>query len=381
MGNAPFDGKEHKCVSLREAKEVFSASESLDNNCEEDCQQSKPDELLEGLKVLEIANVIAGPSCGLNLAQYGAQVTKIDAPDSDYYHPYVRDMVLLIDQGKKSIVVDLKTDDGQEIFLKLVEQSDVLVHNMLNATADRLGISYEKLRRVNGELIVCKLSGYGGVGVSGWENRGSFDNLMQATTGLQTEFGTLESPQDHGGITCGDVPSGITAAFGILLAVYNKNNTGKGAKVSTSLARVMTYAQFPFLVVEEDEPAPKGPFGQFSYGIGLNKRIYQCSDGWIYLETDAKNMNVLYSIVGQPEEIEQSLRAETCAVWCERLDTLGIGAHQVQDLDDYWHSHERSLTADVEQVDERETTFVLETNVKHPCGKAITLLALSAMSG
>ena len=197
---------------------------------------------LENVRVLDLTQLEAGPSCTVHLAYLGAEVIKIEKPivgergrtlflgegeEGDCWY------FLMLNSNKKSVTLDLKTDKGIEIFKKMVKLADVVVENFLPGTMDRLGLSYEILQKNNPRIIYASLTGYG---LSGkYRNYPSFDIIAQAMGGAMSCNGYPDRPPVRCGPSIGDVGGGMNLAIGILAALYNREKTGKGEFVEVSL--------------------------------------------------------------------------------------------------------------------------------------------------
>lgn len=334
----------------------------------------KKSDMLQGLKVLDMANVIAGPTCAQNLAQFGADVIKLDPPTADFYNPAVRVPTLMIDQGKRSAVIDIKTVPGQSIFRKLVCWADVVVHNVLDDAAERLGVSQKQLRAINPNVVSCQMSAYGGSLRGFWEKRGGFDNLLQAATGLQARFGTLEKHRDFGGITCGDVPAGISAAFATLMAVFQQRRTGYAGEARASLARVMSYSQFPFMIDEGGRSDWGGADGQFALGETWHQRLYQCKDGWLYIEVPVARASSLTTAVAPLEQLETTFAKKDCTYWLAVLEKACIACHRVLNATDHRNMGERLVSNKGADETACETFEIIRYD-DHPCGTPLVSVA------
>jgi len=198
---------------------------------------------LEGLKILDASQIMAGPYCTMVLSDLGADVTKIEktngGDDSRQMGPYVNGestCFFQINRNKKSIVLNLKSQKGKEVFYKLTKESDVVVENFRNGVTESLGIDYETLKKKNPGIIYCSISGYGATGPN--SKKGGFDLVAQGFTGLMSMTGEKGRPPMKSGIAVYDIGAGITACYSILAAYINKLKTGKGQFVDISLADI-----------------------------------------------------------------------------------------------------------------------------------------------
>src|SRR5690606_21359829 len=196
--------------------------------------------LLSGLRVLEFSHVLAAPICGQLLADMGAEVIKVerppkgdtqrwDVPAEDSVGPYSASFFML-NRGKRSLVLDLKQEADRAIAMELLADDDVLLQNYRVGVLDRLGFGFEALHKVFPRLVYCSVSGYGQTGP--WAERGGFDLVAQAMSGIMTFTGPMGSTEP---IKCGppitDIACGILSSSGILAALYRRERIGRGDHV------------------------------------------------------------------------------------------------------------------------------------------------------
>jgi len=209
---------------------------------------------LTGIKVLDMTRVVSGPFCTMLLADFGADVIKIEAPEGDPSrvtgiigegeNPYF----VNLNRNKRSITANLKTPEGKEIIRRLVKRSDVLVENFRPGVMDRLELGYEELKKINPGLIYGAITGFGKTGP--YKDRPAFDFIAQAMSGFMSLNGTEEMEPIRVGIPISDTIAGLYAAFGILAALRDREKTGHGYEVQTamvdSLMSMFTFASGAF---------------------------------------------------------------------------------------------------------------------------------------
>ncbi len=214
---------------------------------------------LQGVRVADFSHVMAGPYATHLLRLLGAEVIKIEAPDSgDAMRNYGTDRrydgmspaFIAVNAGKKSIALNLKDPEQKRTALRIIERSDVLVENFRPGVMQRLGLSYEDARRLNPRIVYCSVSGYGQSGpLRDWP---AIDNIVQATSGMMSLGGDEGDPPMRVGFPVVDTLTGQTAAYAILAALYRRERSGSGdyidvAMLDASLA-FMTSAVVPYLV-------------------------------------------------------------------------------------------------------------------------------------
>lgn len=195
---------------------------------------------LSHITVLDLTRVRAGPTCVRQLGDWGAEVIKIEAPGggADFSQRPGSDFQNL-HRNKRGITLNLKSEEGVELLKRLVERADVLVENYRPDVKHRLGIDYETLRAVNPCLVYTSISGFGEDGP--YARRPGVDQIVQGMGGLMSITGHPETGPTRVGIPVADLSAGILAAFGTLLALYERERSGKGQWVKASLLQAMAY--------------------------------------------------------------------------------------------------------------------------------------------
>jgi len=267
--------------------------------------------VLTGIKVLDFSNIIAGPAAGRTLAEFGADVIRIDSP-TPYAGPYATMWFGVdVNQGKRAVILDLKTKKGKKILSSLVEQADVVLHNFLDSSADKMGISYGQLKEIKPDIISCQISAWGGVNGGAYKDDPSFDPVLQAASGIMARYGSPQKPALHGIASCVDYMTGFLAVNGIVQALVAKNRGEGGSFVRTSLAMGAQLVQFPFMVTHSDFKPGEEISGQDAHGEGIGQRLYSLSDGWVYLGCRPEDEGRLASLLnvgsGTVESISKML--------------------------------------------------------------------------
>lgn len=199
---------------------------------------------LTGIKVVDLTRVLAGPFCTMTLADLGAEVLKIEKPgsgdDSRAFGPHLNGesaYFMSINRGKKSLTLDLKSEQGREIFLKLIDQADIVVENFKPGVMKKLGLSYETLSQRNPKLIYCASSGFGQTGP--YSSRPAYDLIIQGMGGLMSITGPGPGQPTKVGSSIADILAGMFSVIGILSALHHRNATGKGQMVDVAMLDCM----------------------------------------------------------------------------------------------------------------------------------------------
>ena len=203
---------------------------------------------LDGILVLDLSRVLAGPYCTMYLADMGARVIKVERPGKGddtrgYGPPFLKGescYFMSINRGKESVTIDLKHPEGLQLVQSLAKKADVLVENFRPGAAERLGLGYEALRLENEGLVYVSISGFGHVGDPAYTKRPGYDLLAQGLSGLQSITGSPDGPPFRVGVAVGDLVAGMYAVTGTLAALMVRQQTGRGQCVDVSLLDGLT---------------------------------------------------------------------------------------------------------------------------------------------
>jgi crotonobetainyl-CoA:carnitine CoA-transferase CaiB-like acyl-CoA transferase len=244
--------------------------------------------LLEGVRVLDLTNVLAGPFCCYQLAQLGADVIKVEVPgagdlarqlgaDPELNHKLMGASFLAQNAGKRSVTINLKSPAGKEVFHRLVATTDAIVENFRPGVMDRLGLGYQALRKTKTDLIYCAISGFGKDGPL--KDNPAYDQIVQGLSGVMSVTGDKRSAPLRVGFPVADTIGGLTAAFAIAAALFRRAQSGQGELIDVSMLEAtlvtMGWAVSNWLIAGIN-PEPMGnenmtasPSGTFKTGAGL----------------------------------------------------------------------------------------------------------------
>jgi crotonobetainyl-CoA:carnitine CoA-transferase CaiB-like acyl-CoA transferase len=280
---------------------------------------------LSGFRVLDMAQVLAGPTVARILAEYGAEVVKVHSLVDRQLA-----MHLYTNSGKSSIMLNLKTSEGMDVFRKLSNDADVIVQNFTRGVADRMGIGETTVREYNADVVYVSISAFGYEGYrGGWRGR---EQLGQGPTGIQVRVGGDGEPV-MSPYPLNDYGSANLAAFGTLLALYHRLRGGAAQHVQSSLTHSGTFLQIPFMVAfpgrHWNEPA-----GPQAKGWGPWDRLYAGSDEWFYL-CAPNGLDAVPDLAGLNEEqLAKLFRSAPAREWVDRLVAADVGAHVLVDQSD-----------------------------------------------
>ena len=287
---------------------------------------------LDGVRVLDLCIILAGPTCGRTLAEFGADVIKIDNPTREGGISSHLD----VNRGKRSLLLDLKTEAGKDVFWRLLEDADVVLQNYRAGAMERLGLGYEDVRARKPDIVYASLNAYGHGGP--WEQRPGWEHLAQAATGMQMRFGG-DRPEAQP-FPVNDYATGVLGAYAVALALRQRAITGRGQQVRSALAYTGTLLQSPFMQSFEGKRWDE-PRGQGVLGFGPLQRLYEARDGWLFLGARESQREAVLSALGlnvDGDRLEAALEGALADVTADdavaRLLAAGAGAHVVRSVVD-----------------------------------------------
>ena len=337
---------------------------------------------IHGVKVLELAQIMAGPTCGLMLADLGAEVIKIEKiPGGDDTRRFLPPDVngeaaafMMMNRNKRGMALDLKTKEGVEVFKRLVKQADVVVENFRKGTLEKLGVGYEELKKINPKIILCEISGYGRTGP--YADKGGFDLIAQGMSGLMSITGESKGkPPMKVGAPVTDITAGILAATGVLAALVSRATTGVGQRVDTSLYEagiVHTYWQSAIASATGVAPGPLGS----AHPLTAPYQAFQTKDKWItvgasnqntwlklidalgvkQLQENEKfnsNANRMKNLTELTELLKKELVKKTAEEWLKLFDEKGLPCGPINTVTEMFkdpQTIERKMIVDVKNT-------------------------------
>jgi crotonobetainyl-CoA:carnitine CoA-transferase CaiB-like acyl-CoA transferase len=315
---------------------------------------------LEGVRVLDLSNVLSGPFCGYQLARMGAEVVKVENPrggdlgrgvgaDPEKVKRLMGGAFVAINAGKQSIALDLKDKRGKEVFLRLVEKADVVLENFRPGVMDRLGVGYEVMKARNPRLVYCAISGFGATGP--WAGRAAYDQIVQGLSGVMSVTGDSGSAPLRAGFPVTDMIGGLTGAFAIAAALVEQRATGKGRAIDVSMLEATIAAMgwaVSYWLCDGVAPEPMGNENVTAAPSGT----FRTKDGAINIAAnDQKQFAALCALIGRQElvgdarfvdrgtrarnrealrrEIEPALASRSAAEWETLLNGEGVPSGRI----------------------------------------------------
>jgi CoA:oxalate CoA-transferase len=314
-------------------------------------ENAPPQGPLNGITVIDLTRVLAGPYCTMMLYDLGARVIKVEAPkvgdDSRHIGPFLKGKsayFMSLNRGKESIALDLKAQADRVIFEQLLEKADVLVENFRPGTMEKLGYGYETLKEKYPKLIYAAASGFGDSGP--YRKRAAYDMVVQGMGGIMSITGHPGGPPTRVGTSVGDITAGLFTAVGVNAALYHRSQTGQGQKIDVAMLDCQ-------IAILENAIARYFATGQIPGPIGARHpsitpfEAYKAKDGHLIVAAGNDGLfGKLCTCIGIPEllsdkrftnndlrtqnhdglkvELEQAFATDTVAHWLAKLDASGV---------------------------------------------------------
>lgn len=287
---------------------------------------------LEGFTVVDFCNVVAGPSCGRMFSELGATVYKIDPMDPQHSPTIMTTWAGEMGVGKRSSILNMKTDEGREIMNKIVAGSDMVIANKLDAQFARMGLDRDSLDKLNPSTIGLQLGAHSGERRGPRHDYPGYDPAIQGTTGIMMRFGPEGCPTYHGVASCVDYLCGYLAVWAGVTALVarERRGDGKGDSAATSLATAASLTQ----LLLQQSTQPESATGAYATGMNEGERVYQLSDGWIFAQGD--------------HDLSSELSSQTVEEALASLSDQGISAVPVQTCKELADRHRENPSATVD---------------------------------
>ena len=250
---------------------------------------------LKSIKVLDLSNVIAGPTIASVLSRFGAEIIKIDPVNPSYDALITVLLGIPANRGKKSILLDLKKHNSKEIFSKLVKWADIININQITPQLENIGATPDMIKSINPDIIIMRFDAFGGSEESGeLSNNIGYDDLLQASTGIMYRFGgSIDTPEEHAHLGTIDVVSGFSGAAACCLALYYREKTNNTSIARTSLAAGAITLQVPYYFDYPNRKSFSEPKGRHVLGEHILYRWYHCNDGNIFIACSGTKKDIL----------------------------------------------------------------------------------------
>ncbi|WP_323029067.1 CoA transferase [Castellaniella defragrans] len=243
---------------------------------------------LEGVRVLDLSHVIAGPLASFYLAQLGAEVIKVEPPLAGEVLRSMRDGAdtdtptgfAAINAGKQSLALDIRTREGAELLRGLAAGADVFIENFRPGVVARYGLDHASIRAVRPDIVYCSISGFGQRG--DWSQRGAYDHVVQALTGMMMMSGEGDdAPPIKVGFPVVDVAVGMLAALAIVSSLHRRSREGAGQYIDASMVQASLMLMYPNACACLSDGTPTRRVGNRGYTGSPAADTYRCADGWL----------------------------------------------------------------------------------------------------
>ena len=344
---------------------------------------------LDGLKVVDLTNVIAGPTIGSTLARFGASVTLVQPvdPSVDPWNTVV--FGLQAQRGKESILLDLSSDRGREALERLIAEADVVTMNGTDEQRDRLGLNPDRLAQTNPRLILVQLDAFGGPRRGPKSDHLGYDDLAQAATGVMLRFGGgMDTPEEHAHFGTIDVLTGFCACVALGAALVRLEKSGKGGLARASLAGAGNLIQAQFMVDFDGRAPFDEPSGRQALGWGPFYHCYKAADEWFFLAAPEEGAGALARIpelsdlavlteAEFPVALAERFAEMPLADWQARLNQGSTVAVPLASLLD---TRDRAMQRESDgEIDLTQATFRVIRHDRHPMGRWVDLVAPNAV--
>lgn len=332
---------------------------------------------LDGILVVDLSRAVAGPHAGMMLGDLGARVIKIESPGGDdsrhWGPPFVEGestYFLSVNRNKESVVLDLKSEDGKRTLDALIERADVLIENFKAGTLARLGFSEDRIRELNPRVVMLSVTGFGHDGPEG--ERAGYDQIAQGEAGLMSVTGSGPGDPQRVGVPISDVLAGLYGAFGIVAALYDRERTGVGTTVRTSLLAATVGAhvyQGTAQTVAHVTGTPRGnhhpslaPYGLFHASDGPIQIAVGTENHWASLcailgieqaEKFSTNSLRVTRHADLVETLNAALSTRTSAEVLAQLEKAGVPAGKIRTMDEVYEweqTRSQGLVIDVDHA-------------------------------
>ena len=341
-------------------------------------QQQQNKGWLDGLRVLDLTNVIAGPHSTAFLGRFGAEIIKVE-PVVPMYDPLIGTLFAFqADMGKSSALIDINTVEGREAFNRLVCSVDMVVINAPERQMKPLGLDHDALQAVNPGVLFCRLDCLGGPVPAQKTNYIGYDDIIQANSGIMSRFGGAQTPEEHAHLGTLDVNCGFAGGLAMALALYHKAKTGEVSRARTSLSAVTNLAQLPFCFDYAGLEDFNEPSGRHAMGNHELSHFYQTADDWIFLDAEQADLPALENIQGLQGItttadigvfLNVAFQQASSSVWIERLLAADVAAAQPISIETLREQYSRLADG---TVGTELGSFAFSVYPHHPSGHQLT---------
>ncbi len=335
---------------------------------------------LDGLKVLDLTNVIAGPHSTAYLGRFGAEVIKLD-PITPTYDPLIGTIYAFqTGVGKKSMLIDIMSTDGRDVFNRLLKTVDLVVIKAPERQLAQLKLDEASLSSVKPDILFCRLDCFGGPKLGKKSDYIGYDDIIQANSGIMSRFGGNDTPEEHAHIGTLDVNCGFAAAISIGIALYCKLKNNHITRARTSLSAVTNIAQIPFAYDYAGKPPANEASGRKALGNHPLSHFYQTRDSWIIIDSNPNELTKMEKIDGLrginqspciQTFLEEAFLTNSSQHWTSALRQYDIAVAEPKSIE--WLRDKYSRRRDGKPgIDKGSFSFSIYPD--HPSGHCVTYI-------
>ncbi|MGI2029370.1 CoA transferase [Endozoicomonas acroporae] len=341
-------------------------------------QQKATVHWLDGLRILDLTNVIAGPHSTAFMARFGAEVIKLD-PVTPLYDPLIGTLFTFqTGVGKRSALVNILSEEGREVFNRLVKSVDIVVINAPERQMKPLGLDHESLQAINPGVLFCRLDCLGGPLPGPKTNYIGYDDIIQANSGIMSRFGGSQTPEEHAHLGTLDVNCGFSGGLAMAVALYHRQKTGQPTRARTSLSAVTNLAQIPFAFDYQGRVPFNEPSGREALGYNALSHFYETQEGWIYLDSNDSELGRLGQVEGLggivtadnlSDYLTEAFKRAPAVYWKSALDKVDVASAIPQAIE---HLREQYSRVADGKAGTDLGSFAFSIYPEHPSGHQIT---------
>ena len=334
---------------------------------------------LDGIRILDLSNVIAGPHSTAFLARFGAKIIKIQSVVPSY-DPLIGTLFAFqSDMGKRSGLLDINKPKGREAFERLVRSVDLVVINAPERQMIPLGLDHGSLQAINPGVVFCRLDCFGGPSIGPKTNYIGYDDIIQANSGIMSRFGGSDTPEEHAHLGTLDVNCGFSGGLSMAVALYHRLKTGMPSRARTSLSAVTNLAQLPFCFDYVGLKPSNEPSGRAAMGNHALSQFYRTWDDWIFIDASESDLETLDKTVPGLQGITVTgdiqaflivaFQQASAQEWVKRFIKADIAAAQPLSIENLRAQYSRKADG---KVGTELGSFAFSIYHDHPSGHCLT---------
>jgi crotonobetainyl-CoA:carnitine CoA-transferase CaiB-like acyl-CoA transferase len=343
---------------------------------------------MDGVKILDLTNVIAGPHSSTFLSRFGAEVIKVE-PATPTYEPLCASLfTFLTDVGKRKILIDIMSPQGRDILNTLIRDADMVVINAVDRQVKHLGLDAESLQAIHPGVNFCRLDAFGGpiANADARSNYVGYDDVVQSFSGIMSRFGGAATPEEHAHLGTLDVNCGFSGGLAQALALFRKRRTGISSRCRTSLSATSNLIQIKYDFDFEGRGPFDEPSGRDVMGYHPLSHFYETSDGWLFIDSDysegemsklrqVKGLETIAEVAVQESAIAlkeflcSTFMSNSAVVWADALRAVGIAAAEAVSISRIRNANTNTADGTV-GVD--KGSFAFFHYADHPGGRPVT---------